>query len=112
MVTGAQLREQIDLVDRLKTGDTELEEGPAFLVFAWSVKVGDAGDQATVEQLKKLHSGLAPEELGDLRKRFRMHEEGILDAMWDLRAKSVPDEAAIERCLIPDEAEMNKIMRY
>ncbi len=38
--------------------------------------------------------------------------DSVLDAMWDLRAKTVPDEAAIERSLIPDEAEMNKIMRY
>lgn len=32
--------------------------------------------------------------------------------MWQLRAKTLPHESAIERSLIPDEAEMNKVIRY
>jgi hypothetical protein len=111
-VTARALQEQIDLVKRLENGSTKIEQEPDFLAFTYVQKVGsDAGD-VTEEKLKALVSGLDPAELEDLKKRFRPQMESVLESMWELRAQTVQHEAAIERSLIPDESEMNKIMRY
>lgn len=111
-VTANELRSQMDLVKRLENDDAKIEEEPDFLVFAYVEKVGGDADTVTTDNLKAIVAGLGPEEIEGLKTRFRSRMEDVLDTMWDLRAKTVPDEAAIERSLIPDETEMNKIMRY
>jgi hypothetical protein len=116
-ITATELREQIDLVDRLKAVDARIDEEPDFLAFVWCEKCGGAGEATPPEhnkpeQLKTVLAELPPPELDDLRMRFRSQAEELLQTMWDLRAKRVPHEAAIERSLIPDGEEMGKIMRY
>jgi hypothetical protein len=112
VVTAKELRDQLDLVKRLKNEGAKVEEEPDFLAFVYVEKVGGDADNVTADELKAIVAGLDQAEVEHLKTRFQESMDNVLDTMWDLRAKTVPDEAAIERSLIPDEAEMNKIMRY
>jgi hypothetical protein len=112
VITAKELQDQLDLVKRLQKDGAKIEDDQYFLAFVYVDKVGGDADKATTDEVKALVAKLGPEEIEDLKTRFRSRMEDVLDAMWDLRAKTVPDEAAIERSLIPDETEMNKIMRY
>ena len=117
-ISAAQLQEQVDLVDRLKGTDTKIEEESEFLAFVWFENHGEASappsleDAESADELKRLWEGFAGPEAEDLKTRFIARMEQVLDAMWELRGETVPHEAAIVRSLVPDIAEMNKILRY
>jgi hypothetical protein len=116
LVTADELRKQIDLVDGLERGDPKDEDRPDFWSFVCMEKLGNGVEPSPPESVPEAFRGLmkeiSPTELEDLKRRFRSQAERILEAMWMLRAKVVPHEAALERSLVPDEAEMNKIIRY
>ncbi len=116
-VRASMLQDQSDLVARLRTAsDAEIDEEPTFLAFVCIEKGKKDDDDANLdtdaeERVRELLAGLSPTELDDLRDRFCSDQEILLKQMWDLRAKAIPFEASIERSLVPDEAEMNNIIR-
>lgn len=127
LVTAEALREQLDLVDGLARGDLKIEDQLDFWVFACMEKLGhgalaqmekidDGGEPSesnvTPEACRGLLKDVSTTELEDLKRRFRSQAEDILQAMWMQRAKVVPHEAALEKALVPDDAEVNKIVRY
>jgi hypothetical protein len=110
-VTATQLLDQRDLVQRLRDGAPISEESD-FLAFVYLEKVGDGDQEPSLERLKEVFMALSEEEKDDLEDRFFDQAELVLKAMWDNRGATAAEEAALGRTLIPDEAEMNKILRY
>ena len=115
-ITAKMLQDQVDLVARLEVDEAEIDNEPTFLAFVSVEKGNNEDDDANPEMVaeeqgRKLLATLSPAELDNLRDRYCSNMEVVLQSMWDLRAKAVPLEVSIERSLVPDEAEMSRIIR-
>jgi hypothetical protein len=116
-VTAQMLRDQIDLVKRLNRDDVSVDDEPDFHTFVWVEKAGGdldgrIPDADLEETCRTLLAELSEANLEDLRERFISTMERALEAMWELRAKTVPFEVAVEKALVPDDADLDKIIRY
>jgi hypothetical protein len=110
LVTAAQLLQQYDLVKGLREGIV-VDEDPDFVSFVYFQKIGDENADPSPEELKEVLAGLSEAEKDDLIDRFTDEAERILQAMWENRGATAAEEAALVRTLIPDEAEMTRIIR-
>lgn len=117
-VTAKMLRDQIDLVNRLSADGTQIEEDRDFLAFALKQKnSGNGAERKTtgdgwVAEARDHVKSLPEKEREDLKSNFRSEMASALKAMFLERANRVPMESAFGRSLIPDDAEMEKIIRY
>ncbi len=117
VVTSDILRDQMDLVKRLRRDDTIVEDEPDFRTFVWLSKTGGdpddiMSDAEKEEKCRAIMEALTDTELDDLRGAFISAMETALKAMWQLREKAIPFEASVEQALVPDDANLEKIIRY
>jgi hypothetical protein len=117
VVTADILRDQMDLVKRLTRDDAIVENEPDFRTFVWLSKTGGDPDGTMSnaekeEKCRALMAALTSNELDDLVDDFISTMERALQAMWELREKAIPFEAGVEQALVPDDANLEKIIRY
>lgn len=112
------LRNQIDLVERLSGDDGPIEEDEQYLKFVFStsmVGLGESSPSDAEDQISKTRDhlrGLSKEHRSELANAYRSQMATLLKGMYEKRANSVTLESALDRSLVPDEAELQKIMRY
>lgn len=116
-ITAEMLQDQINLVKRLDRDDTVVDDEPDFRTFVWLQKTGGdpegrMSEDERVSSCRAVLDNLTEADLEDLRDSFVSQMELALQAMWDLRAKSIPFEAAVEMALLPDDVNLDKIIRY
>ncbi len=117
VVTAEMLRNQIDLVKRLSQDDASVVDEPEFRTFVWLSKTGGDPDETLSdaekeEKCRAVMGALTDTELESLGKDFMSTMERALQGMWELRAKAIPFEAGVEQALVPDDANLEKIIRY
>lgn len=121
-VTTGALQAQEDLVERLHDEDTRFEEVEEFVAFVWKTKLAGSsngngdGDSAECdgrpEKARACLTSLSATDREDLEKTFRLAMVDLLKTMYEERAHESANETAVERSLIPDNSELEKIMRY
>jgi hypothetical protein len=121
-VTAEMVRAQIDLVQHLNEENTRYEEIDEFLAFVWKTKLASSDDAtgdehfpASDEQMAKARAhlaNLADEDRQELEEAFESAMATGLRAMREERAYDAAKEIMVERALIPNEGELDRLMRY
>jgi hypothetical protein len=115
-VDAETIQNQTDLVERLDADGPD-EENEEYLEFV-ARTMGCPSDATftTPEEegskAKEYLRGLSEEERDALAETFRSRMAAVLKQMYEKRAKGVVLESSFDRSLVPEEADLQKIMRY
>lgn len=121
-VTAEMVQAQIDLVLHLNEEDSRYEEVEEFLAFVWKTRLAgpinesDDDHQPASEGLAgeaRAHlASLTDEDREGLEEAFESAMATTLRAMREERAYDAAKEIMLERALIPNEGELDRLMRY
>lgn len=114
-VTLKALRDQHDLVKRIRKPDAKIEDEKDFMCFVYveeSEDGEDPGSEVTVDERREFVRKLEPVKLEELKVRFVAQMLLLLGTMFEVRVKAAAHEAAIERSLLPDGHELLEIIKY
>jgi hypothetical protein len=112
-----RLQELIDFVIRSET-ERDVENDEAFLAFVWTEKVASKAEPETTKAdgwmavTCSYLANLAEDERKLLAADFRLKVAADLRGTLDARAREVSREYTVELSLVPDGAELEKLMRY
>ena len=110
-------RELINLADHFKPGSGGKDDEKEFLAFVWTTKNPSAGanQEGTkrdwITTAREYITNLSEREVQDLKAAFRREIKRAVTAMFDKRAQEVVLESAVVRSLIPDEVELERVIR-
>jgi hypothetical protein len=105
-------------VEALNADGAHIDENEDFMAFVHDTKLSGEGRQEAANgtewatEVRNYLAGINDAEHEGLIATFRSHMTALLAKMYTDRANTVTDESAIERSLVPDMAELEKIMRY
>ncbi len=112
-----KLEELIDFVVRQET-TREVSDDEAFLAYVWSEKVANKAEPQSVKAdgwkaVTQSHlANLHDDERKLLTSEFQLKVADDLRNVLDARAREVALAYAVELSLVPDGAELEKLMRY
>jgi hypothetical protein len=118
VVTSQMLQNQIDLVHHLKADNLEIEEEEAFLAFVCDSTLSSEGlpgglsNGDRTAEVRTYLAGIGEAEREELKASFISNATAVLATMYRDRVHAAAEEAAIERSLVPEIGELEKIMRY
>ncbi len=116
--TSDLFQELTNLADHFSAGGGRMEDETEFLAFVWArnLSSGDNEEGRKSEDwiavARDYVTSLNEIDREDLEAAFRQEMSNALNSVLAERAQKVVLESAVERSLIPDEVELEKVMRY
>ncbi len=116
-VTSSMVWAQMDLIELLSDTDVALENSDQFLQRVWmQIRDDDDDDRDEAADWRKAAldhlGGLSVEQRAALITKIEEEATALLPRLSEAYSENVAMDVALDRALVPDEAELNKILRY